>query len=107
MEMGSGRNSSNRRRSGRLAETTLSCSIGRILNISAGGMAVTGRAPRGRVAVTFGRGASRTTILAVRVWCRRAGLLRHVAGYRFIDPPPNLLERINTNGITARSMRVI
>jgi hypothetical protein len=99
---------SNRRRHGRLALSDLRCSLGRLLNISGGGMAVEGRRRWAKkVKVTFGEGDHKATVLAVRIWSHRAGLLRRAVGYRFIDPPGNLLECLNGNAITALTTRVI
>jgi len=99
---------SNRRRHGRLALSDLRCSLGRLVNISGGGMAVIGWRRWGRsVRVTFGKGDHTATVLAVRIWSHRVGLLRQAVGYRFVDPPANLLQCLNGNAITARTTRVI
>lgn len=98
----------NRRRHGRLSIADIRCSLGRIINISAGGMAVIGRRCWHReVSVTFGKGEHKATVRAVRIWDHRVGLTRHAVGYRFIDPPANLLESLNGNYITALTSRVI
>lgn len=86
----------------------MSCSLGRIINISAGGMVVVTRERvRHRVDVVIGVVPEAVHVTAKRVWVKRYGLRRRLVGYQFIDPPPNLLQLINGSQLPTNIQRVI
>ncbi len=97
----------NRRRYGRLVVDDLKCSVGRIVNISAGGMVVVGRCSAHKVDVVIGGKANQVVITAVRVWAKRYGFSRRMVAYRFVEPPPNLLQLINGAQLPTNVIRVI
>lgn len=98
----------NRRRHGRLSEIDMTSSLGRIINISAGGMVVLGRGVVSRlIEVEIGKGKSKITVVAESIWSARAGFFRRLTGLRFVDPPEHLLDRIYGTELTTRTNRVI
>ena len=97
----------NRRRYGRVAVDDIECSVGRIINISAGGMVVVSRQAAHKVDVTIGAKPDRMVIKAERVWAKRYGFTRRLVAYRFIDPPSNLLQLVNGQQLQTNVMRVI
>jgi len=84
-----------RRTSGRLELRGLPCSLGEVVNISAGGVVVDGRPPTApRVPLELGEGGDRIAVRAEAAWTVRLRRGRARTGYRFIDPPPDLLPRL-------------
>ena len=98
----------NRRHHGRLTTTELNCSLGDIINISAGGLVVLGKnASHYRFEIEIGSGDDHVIVLAERIWTAQAGLRKHLTGYRFIDPPDHLLSRIYRAVLPTSINRVI
>ena len=98
----------NRRRYGRIEMSMLDCAMGRIMNLSAGGMVVLGpNATHYRIEVDIGDDREAVIVLAERIWSRRNGFRRHLVGYKFVDPPPNLLQRVNGAELGSVIARVI
>jgi len=97
----------NRRRHGRIAVGDIECSVGRIINISAGGMVVVGREAKHMVDVVIGGGSTRVVVKARRVWAKRHGFTRRMVAYQFIDPPSNLLQLVNGQQLPTNVIRVI
>ncbi len=81
--------------------------MGRIINISAGGMVVVSRQAAHKVDVAIGVKPHRLVVKAERVWAKRYGFTRHLVAYKFIDPPPNLLQLVNGQQLQTNVMRVI
>jgi len=83
------------RRHGRLDGEGLQCNLGQVLNISAGGMVVTGRVQRENWAeIALGDEGCEITVIGHRVWSRRVNRRTEEVGYRFLEAPADLIERI-------------
>lgn len=101
-------NSIERRRAGRLANTELQCTLGMIQNISAGGMVILCRdAYPSRASVLIGTGEEHICVLIRRIWIKRIGFRKRLVGYRFIDPPENLLGLLRGANLPNHIKRVI
>lgn len=86
----------------------MTSSLGKIINISAGGMVVLGCGVVPKlIDVEIGKGESMITVVAESVWSARAGFLRRLTGLRFVDPPDHLLDRLYGTELTMRTKRVI
>ncbi len=102
------KNHSQPRKFGRVRLPELLCSRGKVQNISAGGMAVLCRsASYRRIDVVFIKGANRVHVQAERVWVKRLGIFKRLVGYRFLDAPDDLLQRLNHKHFTTEIHRVI
>ena len=97
-----------RRRAGRLADTELQCTLGLIQNISASGMVLLCRdtIPK-RASVLIGVGEDHISVFIRRIWIKRLGYKKRLVGYRFIDPPENLLGVLSGAKLPKHIMRVI
>ncbi|MCH7545519.1 MAG: hypothetical protein IID30_03850 [Planctomycetes bacterium] len=97
-----------RRRAGRLADTELQCTLGLIQNISASGMVLLCRdtIPK-RASVLIGVGEDHISVFIRRIWIKRLGYKKRLVGYRFIDPPENLLGVLRGAKLPKHIMRVI
>jgi len=85
----------NQRASGRLDFEGIPCDLGRLVNVSSGGMVVEGPpSSDDLIEACLGEGPERLVLKVRRVWVKplRRALCR--TGYRFVDPPPDLLVRL-------------
>ena len=85
------RNASERtpRRTGRLNQHTLMCNLGRVLDISAGGMRILcKKVPRSRVSVQLVGHPLPAKLTAVKQWSKRRGMFEHEVGLKFEDVTP-------------------
>ncbi len=99
---------SDRRQYGRLTVTEVQSSLGKIVNISAGGMVVRGKnANRSYIEIELGEGDDRISVLAKQIWTSRAGLFMRLTGYKFLDPPEGILTHLYDAKLTSRTQRVI
>ena len=83
-----------RRRFGRVRQTTLTCNLGAVYDLSAGGMRICGRRRPARdviVPIRFNGFQLRGPLCATLTWSRRVGLFKHEFGVRFEDPLPEVL----------------
>lgn len=92
---------SERRLHARIPQRSLESSLGKVLDLSHGGMRVQGtRRPRGTLdVVIYNPQGSHIQIRARVAWTKRIGFRRHVSGLEFIDLPSsvaNELARIAT-----------
>jgi hypothetical protein len=91
------------RRTGRLCQHTLSCNLGRVLDISAGGMRIiTRKVPRGFVDVHLVGHPLPGSLKAVRQWSRRLGWFRHEVGLRFETVTPDVAQRLSAIACSCR-----
>lgn len=91
------------RRTGRLSQHTLSCNLGRVLDISAGGMRVLARrVPRGFVDVNLVGHPLPGPLKAVRQWSRRVGWFRHEIGLKFDAVSPDVAQRLSNIACSCR-----
>lgn len=83
-----------RRRFGRIRQESLTCNLGVVHDLSAGGMRVCGRrSPAWDVIVQirFDGFQLPGPLCATMTWSRRVGLFKHEFGVRFEDPDPEVL----------------
>lgn len=98
----------NRRQSGRVDFSGVDCDLGTIINISAGGMVVQGRPPDVlRKEVQFGEDEDTFTVNVEHIWEQKIGFRKHIIGYRFVDPPEDLLHRLCGSKLPTAIPRVI
>jgi hypothetical protein len=97
----------NRRRHGRFEVPGLRCSLGRVVNISGGGIAVRTLWPWGRRRViTFDTESGPIVVHAERVRLRwRLGLFD--VGYRLLDAPPDLYRRLTSVRRAPTGLRIM
>ena len=97
----------NRRRHGRFEVPGLRCSLGRVVNISGGGIAVRTAWPWGRRrTITIDTEGGPIVLAAERARMRwRFGLFE--VGYRFLDPPPDLYRRITAVRQARAGLRIM
>jgi anti-anti-sigma factor len=87
----------NRRKFGRFNLEHLKCDIGRIMDISAGGLRVrTDRKPRGRVKLRLWDDRIDVVVEAEVAWSRRIRLRRHESGLRFVNIGTEASKRLAT-----------
>lgn len=98
----------NQRQTGRLPQESLACSLGPVLDFSAGGMRVkTRRVPKGRFEVElFGLGG-RITVPAEVIWTKRCGLFSRIVGVRFVNLDPGMLVTLKRMSSENRSRRLL
>jgi hypothetical protein len=98
----------NRRRHGRFEAAHVRCSVGRVVNISGGGVAVLTWRPWGRRRfITFRTEAGPFVVEAERMRLRWRLPLRFEVGFRFVDPPADLYRRLMTTRTAGTITRVI
>ncbi|MCZ6834858.1 MAG: PilZ domain-containing protein [Planctomycetota bacterium] len=98
----------NRRQSGRLDYEGKRCSLGRILNISSGGLVVRSRRPKQVLTIIdLGAGANVLHLKVKLVWSRRSGFGAYLRGYKFIDPPGDLHQKLYGTPLSTSTSRVI
>ena len=86
-----------RRRFGRFNAGRLGCDLGRVMDLSGGGMRV--RCPRrasGLVEVQLWTAKRRVTVQAKIVWARRIGFRRYELGLEFRDVTPETRQDLST-----------
>lgn len=85
----------NHRRTGRPCGEGLECNLGRIVNVSAGGMVVRGRLPdTDQVEVRLGSEDDAPVVTLKRIWTRFASFRTQECGYSFVDAPPDLVQKL-------------
>jgi hypothetical protein len=83
------------RRAGRLSTTGLTCSVGKVINISRDGMLVQARtAPQGIISVEITDRNTTLYVTAEVVWTKRVGLFKKQMGLRFIDVPSDVASKL-------------
>ncbi len=96
-----------RRRHGRLQGPPIECSVGKIENISYGGMVVVARRFVGHppeATLSNDRYTITVKISAVRSW---GFFWRRYVAYRFVDPPADLFRRLFSVEVGSDTNRVI
>ena len=88
--------SNDRRRFGRLrSEGTLHCNLGRVLDLSRGGVRVLcGRRLKGNRLAQLSIDDRGLELQAKVIWCERVGFGQHVAGLEFPDTTPELAHQL-------------
>ena len=101
-------NSYKRRKTGRLVNTELQCSLGEIQNISASGMEILCRdsAPYS-ASVLIGFDEDRICVLIKRIWITQLDTRKSLVGYQFVDPPENILGLLRGATFSVDVKRVI
>lgn len=98
----------NRRQSGRVDFSGVICDLGKIMNISAGGMVIQGKLPDVlRQEVQFCEDEDAFTAIVEHIWEQKIGFRKYIIGYRFIDPPADLLQRLCGSKLSTAIPRVI
>ncbi len=94
-----------RRKTGRLKEGwTLSCSLGRVRDLSAGGMRlVSRRRLRGKLELDLWDINRGVRVRAEVVWTKRLGFRRHEVGLKFRDLSPDLVRDLTALGADNRA----
>ncbi len=83
------------RQHGRLDGEGLRCNLGQVLNISAGGMVVSGRVQRDSWAeIALGDDGCEIKVIGHKIWSRRVNRRTEEVGYRFLEAPADLIEQI-------------
>ena len=108
MEESKHTNSYKRRKTGRLINTELQCSLGEIQNISANGMEILcrGSAPDS-ASVLIGFDEDRICVLIKRIWITHLDTQKSLIGYQFVDPPENILGLLREAKFSLDVKRVI
>ena len=90
------RGCASRRRFGRFSAGRLGCNLGRVMDLSGGGMRVRcSRRSSGIVEVQLWTVKCRTTVQAKIVWARRIGFRNYELGLEFRDLTPESREDLN------------
>ena len=86
-----------RRKSGRVkAESIVGCSLGRVMNLSTGGIRVRTRRRLGVViTVDLSTSTGRVRVRCEVVWTRRQGFGRYLNGLRFVEVTPAISRQIS------------
>jgi hypothetical protein len=83
------------RRTGRLTQQALTCNLGQVLDISAGGMRViTKRVPRRPVNIQLAGHALPGPLTAVTQWSKRKGFFCHEVGLKFENVTPQVAKHL-------------
>lgn len=97
-----------RRRMGRVETESIACTLGPLLDLSAGGMRVeTSKVPKEPVPVTLSDGSMTLNLTAEAQWSRKLGWFKREVGFKFLnlsDVERAQLTRMATSG---RMRRVI
>lgn len=89
----------NKRRFGRFVSRRVSCSLGRVLDLSAKGLRLQRRGgrrikPDQSLPVTLRGLGMELRIRARVIWSERVGLMRHEVGLEFEDIPPETMPKL-------------
>ena len=69
----------------------MECNLGRVLDISAGGMRVLSSRPlKGRQVVELSTTSRRLKVFGDVIWCKKVGFRKHEAGLEYVDRSPEL-----------------
>lgn len=97
-----------RRGTGRLREDGLTCSIGELMNISAGGFqALCKKVPTEPTEVTFSDGDRHVTAVAKVTWQKQQTRKQHLVGFQFVETEFNLVRRLKDLAMNQHIKRVI
>lgn len=97
-----------RRRQGRLPLDDVTCSLGRILDLSAGGMRIECRKRySGRVAADLIDQEGHIMVWTTVAWIKRRGLFKFEIGFVFEDIDGTIAKRLTKLAMTHRYRRVI
>jgi hypothetical protein len=92
-----------RRVPGRLPQELLSCDLGPVLDLSAGGMRILATRPQAGAFDVRLRGADVSLTLRVKVaWARRLGFRRHEVGLSFLDVDESVAQLLSRISATHR-----
>ena len=84
------------RRAGRINVGALKCDLGRVLDVSAGGVRLLSRHKlTGRAEITLFDEDGGVRIEAEVRWSRRHGLVKHETGLQFLNIPPDVAAKLS------------
>lgn len=87
--------SDNRRRSGRIHQETLQCSLGEVLDLSATGMRVIARkVPKGTFSISVEGISENLRIECEVMWSKRKSFWKHEIGLRFVNVDRAITEKL-------------
>jgi len=96
-----------RRKQGRLEQESLVSSLGKVLDLSAGGMRVlTRKSPKDVINIEL-RGLGDNITLAVQVvWSKKIGLMKYEVGLVFLDVSPENAKKLTNLAMNNRQRNV-
>jgi hypothetical protein len=99
---------SNRRAAGRLHQEAVTCTVGTVVNLSAGGMQVVCCwVPRGEFPTTIRGLGMELEVLCRVAWTRRRGLLKREVGLEFVDVADDVARKLSQLAMTNRMKTVM